>query len=138
MEKLIDKACNPNEVSPLTLAFLGDGVYDLLVRDYLVTQANRPVGKLNKLKIDLVCCKAQAQIAEKLMGRLTEKELAVYKRGRNANSSSTPKNASRADYHSATGLEAMFGYLYLNNEAQRIKELFSYIIKEFSCNTCTG
>ena len=91
--------------SPLTLAFVGDGVYDLLVRDHLVRQANRPVGELNKIKVSLVKCESQAQFAEKLLPMLTEKEQAVYKRGRNAAPKCTPKHGTVADYHSATGLE---------------------------------
>lgn len=114
--------------SPLTLAFLGDGVYDLLVRETLVNRANRPAGELNRQKVAMVNCKAQAQFSELLMPMLTEKELAVYKRGRNAAPKCTPKNGSVADYHSATGLECLFGYLYINGEKERIDELFSVII----------
>ena len=114
--------------SPLTLAFLGDGVYDLLVRGALVNRANRPAGELNRQKVAMVNCKAQAQFSELLMPMLTEKELAVYKRGRNAAPKCTPKNGSVADYHSATGLECLFGYLYINSEKERIDELFSVII----------
>ena len=100
--------------SPLSLAFVGDGVYDLLVRDYLIRQANRPVGELNKMKVSLVKCESQARFASLLMQHLSENEQAVYKRGRNAAPKCTPKHGSVADYHSATGLEALFGYLYLN------------------------
>lgn len=130
MEKLLKEECNVREISPLTLAFVGDGVYDLLVREYLVTQANRPVGKLNKLKVDLVCCKSQAKIMVSLIEKLTEEEQAVYKRGRNATTNSIPKNATHADYHSATGLEALFGYLYLSKKNERITELFEYILND--------
>lgn len=122
----------PNSYSPLTLAFIGDGVYDLLVRSYVVRLANRPVGEMNKMKVSLVNCKAQAEFATKLMPLLTENEVAVYKRGRNAQTSNTPKNSSVADYHSATGLESLFGYLYVSNQMSRIEELFDLIIKE--CN----
>ena len=73
-----------DEISPLTLAFVGDGVYDLLVREYLVRKANRSVGELNKIKVSLVNCKSEAQFAKILMTELTEKEISVYKRGRNA------------------------------------------------------
>lgn len=113
--------------SPLTLAFLGDGVYDLLVREALVNRANRPAGELNRQKVAMVNCRAQAEYAQLLMPMLTEKELAVYKRGRNAAPKCTPKNGSVADYHSATGLECLFGYLYINGEQQRITELFDII-----------
>ena len=117
-----------DEISPLTLAFVGDGVYDLLVREYLVRKANRSVGELNKIKVSLVNCKSQAQFAKILMPELTEKEFAVYKRGRNAAPKCTPKNGSVADYHSATGLEALFGYLQINKEFDRINQLFEIII----------
>ncbi len=124
---------NPtDDFSPLTLAFVGDGVYDLLVREYLVRQANRPVGELNKIKVAMVNCKSQAQFAAKLLPYLTEKETAVYKRGRNAAPKSTAKNGTIAEYHSATGLECLFGYLHLNGENQRIAELFERIKDLFS------
>ena len=126
MEQFLENQCNPKQLSPQTLAFVGDGVYDLLVREYLVKQANRPVGELNKLKVKLVNCKAN--YAQLLLPDLTDSEVAVYKRGRNATTQNTPKNANVADYHSATGLEALFGYLYLNNELPRIKELFYKIL----------
>jgi len=117
-----------DEFSPLTLAFVGDGVYDLLVREYLVRQANRPVGELNRVKVAMVNCRSQAQFAAKLMPHLTEKETAVYKRGRNAAPKSTAKNGTVAEYHSATGLECLFGYLYLNGEQGRVEELFGLIV----------
>lgn len=122
-----------DDYSPLTLAFIGDGVYDLLVRDYLVRQANRPVGELNKRKVALVNCESQAAFAKCLMPKLNEKEQAVYKRGRNAAPKCTPKHGTVADYHSATGLEALFGYLHINDEQDRIKELFNEIITQQDC-----
>lgn len=122
-----------DDYSPLTLAFIGDGVYDLLVRDYLVRQANRPVGELNKRKVALVNCESQAAFAKSLMPKLSEKEQAVYKRGRNAAPKCTPKHGTVADYHSATGLEALFGYLHINNEQDRIMELFNEIITQQDC-----
>ena len=115
--------------SPLSLAFVGDGVYDLLVRDYLIRQANRPVGELNKMKVSLVKCESQARFASLLMPHLSENEQAVYKRGRNAAPKSIAKNGTVAEYHSATGLECLFGYLYLSGEKGRIDELFDMIIK---------
>ena len=122
-----------DDYSPLTLAFIGDGVYDLLVRDYLVRQANRPVGELNKRKVALVNCESQAAFAKSLMPKLSEREQAVYKRGRNAAPKCTPKHGTIADYHSATGLEALFGYLHINGEQDRIKELFNEIITQQDC-----
>ena len=114
--------------SPLTLAFIGDGVYDLLVREWLVRQANRPVGELNRRKVSLVKCEAQSEFVKLLTPMLSEYELAVYKRGRNAAPKCTPNHGSTADYHSATGFEALFGYLHLNGETARIEELFQAII----------
>ena len=120
---------NPtDDYSPLTLAFVGDGVYDLLVREYLARRANRPVGELNKTKVAMVNCKSQARFATMLMPNLSEKETAVYKRGRNAAPKSTAKNGTVAEYHSATGLECLFGYLYLNGEQDRVEELFHLIV----------
>ena len=129
MSKLLNENSNPKLLSPLTLAFVGDGVYDLFVRQYLVDKGQRPVGELNKIKVKLVNCHSQAVFAKELMPILTEQELAVYKRGRTASPQCTPKNGTVGDYHSATGLEALFGYLYLNGESERLQMLFMEIMK---------
>ncbi len=118
---------NPNTYSPLALAFLGDAVYGLLVREQLLLTANRPAGKLHTLSVQAVNARAQAQAAEKILPMLTEAELAVYKRGRNAHPGHTPKNQSEGDYHSATGLEALFGWLYLHGAEARLRALFDRI-----------
>ena len=128
MENIAKSHTKVDEISPLTLAFVGDGVYDLLVRDYLVNLANRPVGELNKIKVSFVNCTSQAKFAQFLLPHLTEKETAVYKRGRNAAPKTTAKNGSVADYHIATGLESLFGYLHLSGEEARIQELFDLIV----------
>lgn len=128
MENIAKSHTKVDEISPLTLAFVGDGVYDLLVRDYLVNLANRPVGELNKIKVSFVNCTSQAKFAQFLLPHLTEKETAVYKRGRNAAPKTTAKNGSVADYHSATGLESLFGYLHLSGEEARIQKLFDLIV----------
>lgn len=128
MENIVTSHTEADEFSPLTLAFVGDGVYDLLVREYLVRKANRPVGELNKIKVSLVNCKSQADFAKQIIPDLSEKEISIYKRGRNAAPKCTPKNGSIADYHSATGLECLFGYLHLNGETNRINELFNLIL----------
>lgn len=125
--RLLGKECNTNEISPLTLAFIGDGVYDLLVREKLVCEANRPVGTLNSEKIKIVNCAAQAKSAKTLLDLLTEEEMQAFKRGKNARAMTVPKKARRSDYHTATGLEALFGYLYLNDRMDRIRELFALI-----------
>lgn len=126
--RLLGSDVDIRTISPLTLAFIGDAVYDLLVRELLVCEANRPVGVLNEKKIKLVCCEFQSEAAKKLMPTLTDEELAAFKRGKNANSTTVPKHASRVDYHNATGLEALFGYLYLTEQTQRLGELFNIII----------
>lgn len=110
--------------SPLTLAFLGDAVYSLLVRNMLTKASNKPTGKLHKDSIKYVNAAFQAQMIKVLMDELTENEIAVFKRGRNAHSAHSPKNQSDADYRYATGFESLYGYLYLCGSTQRIKELF--------------
>ncbi len=128
MERLLkEKDVKPNELSPLTLAFIGDTVFDLLVRENLICEANRPANDLHNLAVQKVKASAQAEFVEKILPHLTEAELAVYKRGRNAKSGHLPKNASQSDYHMATGFEALIGYLYLSDEIERIKELFHII-----------
>lgn len=129
MDKL-NKNIDPKTLSSLTCAFVGDGVYELLVREYLVKCDGRRVGELNRAKVDMVCAKAQSEAAFKVIPSLSEEELAVYKRGRNVNVNSVPKNATLRDYHTATGLEALFGYLYLCGRNQRIRELFEIIVDE--------
>lgn len=134
MDRLLDKHCDPRQYSPLTLAFIGDGVFDLMVRELLVTQANRPVGELNQLKVQKVCCKSQAEFAALLLPELSEEEEAVYRRGRNAHSR-PPKNASSADYHGATGFEALWGYLYLLGRIGRLRELFEKLMSSGESDT---
>lgn len=124
MNSLLEKPANVSALSPLTLAFIGDTVFDLLIRSELVCQANRPVNDLHKMASKRVCAAAQAESIRKIMPLLTEDETAVFKRGRNAHTGGIPKNASSADYHYATGLESLFGWLYLKGEIERIKELY--------------
>lgn len=123
MSRIENSPCDPKLLSPLALAFVGDGVYDLFVRERLVCEANRPVKKLNEEKVSIVRCSSQAKLVEKLMPILTEEELDVLKRGRNAHTQHIPKNATSADYHSATALETLLGYLYLAGRIERIREL---------------
>ena len=120
---------NPNQLSPLTLAFIGDGVYSMLVRERLV-KTNRPVGELHKMSVELVNAKAQSNAFDKIAGVLTEEETVIYKRGRNANGTHHPKNTDVLIYRRATGVEALFGYLYLSNMHERLYELFEIIFPE--------
>ena len=117
-------------IPTLNLAFIGDGVYDLLVREYLVTHSSAHVGELNKLKVDMVNCKSQAEYMKLIVDSLTEEELDVYKRGRNTRVNSVPKNANRAQYHAATGLESLFGWLYLQGQTDRLNQLFELMMRE--------
>jgi ribonuclease-3 family protein len=128
MSTILDTNSDMKQYSPNTLAFIGDTVYELFVRESLVTEANRPVSELNKRKVSLVNCEAQAEAVRRITPSLTDEELSVYKRGRNAFTKNTPKNSSVADYHSATGLEALFGYLYLSGRVDRLRELFEIVI----------
>lgn len=109
--------------SPLTLAYIGDAVYDLVIRTIVVERANRPANKLHKTVIRYVNAGTQAQMIMALEEELTEEEKAVYHRGRNAKSYTSAKNASIADYRKATGLEALFGYLYLQGKMDRLLRL---------------
>lgn len=127
LNSLLEKSTNVSSLSPLTLAFVGDTVFDLLVRSELVCEANRPVNALHKAASGKVCAHAQAEAITKIMPLLTEDEEAVFKRGRNARTGGIPKNQSSADYHYATGLECLFGWLYLKGETDRIKELYNAI-----------
>lgn len=116
-----------NQYSPLSLAFLGDSVYELLVREKILLSANMPASKLHTLKVSRVCAEYQSRAVEVIMPVLTEKEEAVLKRGRNATGNTVPKHASAVDYRRATGLECLFGYLHLIGEEQRISELFELV-----------
>ena len=125
MNSLIDKTADVSSLSPLTLAFVGDTVFDLLIRSELVCEANSPVNALHTMASKKVCAASQAESMRKILPILTEDETAVFKRGRNARTGGIPKHASSADYHYATGLEALFGWLYLKGETDRIKELYN-------------
>ena len=125
--RFIDEEINPKQLSPLNLAFIGDCVYEMLVRERLVVDANRPVNDLHRESVKFVSAKAQPQAFEKIKDCLTDEEMAVFKRGRNAKVGHSPKSATEGEYHCATGVEALFGYLYLQNKTDRIKELFCII-----------
>ncbi len=125
--RFVDKEVNPKQLSPLNLAFIGDCVYEMLVRETLVIDANRPVNDLHRESVKFVSAKAQTAAFEKIKDILTEEEMTVYKRGRNAKVGHSPKSATEGEYHCATGVEALFGYLYLTEQLDRIKELFSQI-----------
>lgn len=106
--------------SPLTLAYIGDAVYDLIVRTVVVERANRAASALHKKTSSIVRAKTQSDMIEVLMPKLTEEEAEIYKRGRNAKPHTTAKNASVSDYRRATGFEALVGYLYLTGNFDRV------------------
>ncbi|MBQ1730465.1 MAG: ribonuclease III [Oscillospiraceae bacterium] len=114
----------------LALAHIGDAVFELMTRTMLSSRGKETANKLHKAAVKLVAAPAQAKAAEKLAPQLTEEELGVYKRGRNAKVNSVPKAASVKEYHEATGLEALFGWLYLRGERERLEELFRMAVEE--------
>lgn len=110
-------------ISPVTLAFVGDAVYSLYVREKLVLSTDYGTGELQKLTSSEVSAHGQSILLDKLLPRLTEEETAIYKRGRNAKKATKSKNASVAEYNRSTGFEAVLGYLYLTGQYARIDEL---------------
>ncbi|MBE6997188.1 MAG: ribonuclease III [Ruminococcaceae bacterium] len=114
-------------VSNLGLAHIGDCVYEMLVRSYIVVHGGVTNQKMHQCTVDMVRAPAQAAAMEKLLPLLTEEELSVYRRGRNTRVHSVPKNALLGDYHAATGLECLFGWLYLSGQHARINALFAVI-----------
>ena len=109
--------------SPLALAYMGDAVYEVLIRTRVMNRGSMQVNKMNKKSASLVKAEAQARMIQALQEELTEEETAVYKRGRNAHSASSAKNASIRDYRMATGFEALVGYLYLTGQYERLLKL---------------
>lgn len=123
LEKFGMKAQDIRSYSPLTLAFIGDGIYDLIIRSVVVGKGNSHVNNLHKRASRLVKAQSQSELIKALLPELTEEETAVYKRGRNAKSTTVAKNATISDYRRATGFEALIGYLYLEDQMDRIMEL---------------
>ena len=119
---------DPKLLSPGTLAFLGDAVYELYVRERLVETANMPVNKLHLAAVEQVRCSFQSNAYAVIEAQLTEEEQAIWKRGRNANGVKAPKHADPVEYRRATGLEALFGYLFLQGRTERLDELFDMIM----------
>ena len=120
--------------SPLTLAFVGDCVFDLIIRTIIVERANRSPHDLHKMKSGIVKAKTQAELGEAIQELLNEDEQSVYRRGRNAKSQTTAKNASVGDYRKATALEALVGYLFLQNQEDRILFLVKAGLEKLNIN----
>ena len=119
-----------NAISNLGLAHMGDGVYELMCRAYLCDKGNHTVSNLHKKSIALVKAPTQAVFADKIKPLLTEEELDFYRRGKNAHTHAAPKSASKAEYAKATGLEVLFGALYLLGRQTRLQELFDAMMRE--------
>ena len=119
---------NPKLCNAVSLAFIGDAVFELLVRRALINKQIFSPGELHRQSTKLVCAASQARAAQALLPVLTDEEADIYRRGRNANGVHVPKSASAKDYRSATGFEALFGYLYLKGEDARIADLFEQVL----------
>ena len=124
------KEVEAREYSPLALAYLGDAVYELAIRTFVMNHGNTQVNKMHKKTAGLVKAEAQANFYKVLEEELTEEEKAVYRRGRNAKSVTMAKHATMKDYRMATGFEALMGYLYLTEQMERMAELLGHGLKK--------
>ncbi len=115
-----------NQYSALSLAYIGDSIYEIYVRSFLLSKTDQKVNTLHKQATKFVCAAAQAEFYHKIEGMLTEEEQAVFHRGRNTKSQ-PPKNSRVSDYRIATGVETLIGYLYLHNKGERISELMAHL-----------
>ena len=122
------KESEVRELSPLALAYIGDACFEIVVRSEILDVRKNP-NKLHRESIRFVRAKSQRELIEKVEDKLTEEEMKIFKRGRNAKSHTVPKNADPIDYRMATGLEALFGYLYLLKRYDRIREIFEEMIR---------
>ena len=125
----VDSLTEAEQYSPLVLAYMGDAVYELYVRQMLIKKANTQVDKLHKSAIQIVKAEAQCEAFRKIENILTEKEMAVFKRGRNTKSS-VPKHSSVMEYRTATGLEALIGYIYISGDTERLNYIMNLILGE--------
>ena len=117
-------------ISNLGLAHMGDCVYEMLVRAYLCAQGNQTVAQLHKQTITMVKATFQASFVDRMLPLLTEEEMAYYRRGKNSHVHAVPKSATPAQYAKATGLEALFGYLFLSGQKDRANEIFNIVMKD--------
>ncbi len=129
-EKMNLKDINITDYSPLTLAYIGDGIYEIVIRTIIVDEANRQVHKIHKAASSLVKAETQKNMILAVMDGLSEAELAVFKRGRNAKAVTRAKNATLGDYRMATGFEALMGWLYLTGQSERMMELIADGLKK--------
>ena len=125
-----NKIEKPELLNPLVLAYIGDAVYEVYVRIYIAKKGSIKTNELHKESIAFVSANAQSNILTKLEEHLTEEELDIIRRGRNAHSNTIPKNASIADYKKATAFEALVGYLFLKNDIKRLEEIIKITLEE--------
>ncbi len=131
MQRFFPFEADLKTISPLSLAYVGDGVYELMIRERLIAAGNCPPRKLHAAAVALAKAPAQAAAAARILPGLTQEEAAVFRRGRNAHPARRiPQSASVEEYHQATGLECLFGWLYLKGEGQRLRELFEEAVRE--------
>ena len=133
MENLFEIVMEPSQVKAITnlgLAHIGDGVYELLCRSYLVSKGGKTVLKLHKETVELVKAPTQAKFADKLKPMLTEEEMDYFRRGKNTHTHAAPKSATPQEYAKATGFETLFGALYLLGRKERLLELFAVCMEE--------
>ena len=123
---------NTTDYSPLTLAYIGDGIYEIVIRTVIVDEANRQVNKIHKAASNLVKAGTQAKMIHYIMDDLTDAELTIYKRGRNAKAVTRAKNASMSEYRTATGFEALMGWLYLTGQSERMMKLIKKSVTVFT------
>ena len=121
-----------NQVSTLGLAHIGDGVYELMVRTWLCLHGKATNAGLHRAAVKYVAAPAQAKLVHAILPLLTEEEQAVYRRGRNSHTAAVPRGASVGEYHAATALESLFGWLYLQGKTERLNELFDAMMEEAS------
>lgn len=125
----IEAQSRATQLSPVALAFMGDAVYETLVRGYLINELRLPSSKLHLACVGFVKASSQAFAVKEIMPSLSDEEQKIFRRGRNANTTHVPKNAAPADYRYATGLEALFGYLYICGRQERVLEIFRAIVE---------
>ena len=129
MLEITEKKIEGNALNGLSLAFIGDAVYEIMVREHLLRNGSLQIGKLHKMAVEIVRASFQACVFDFLEPLLTEEENSILHRGRNASATHIPKNANAIEYRKATGVESLFGWLYLEQKNERIRELFEMILE---------
>lgn len=129
MLEITEKKIEGNALNGLSLAFIGDAVYEIMVREHLLRNGSLQIGKLHKMAVEMVRASFQASVFDFLEPLLTEEENSILHRGRNASATHIPKNANAIEYRKATGVESLFGWLYLEQKNERLRELFDMILE---------